>query len=340
MFPAMRRGGRLGAVTAALLVMVAAAMGAPIEARIQPTARALAPTRFVPPDGTTYVGVSTAGTGSAYDGFLQASGLGRVAIYNRWTTPNGSFDWVLNEFARRPVTGMITWNLPGDGTQASIASGAWDANIRARAAEAQAYGKPLFIRLNWEFNGFWEAWSARTAAGTSRTGNSPADYIAAWRHVVRLFSQVTNVTFVWCPTLFQPVPVGSGLSNWDWWPGDDYVGWIGVDAYPGSASWDWMQNGTQALKAFDSFARLHHKPLMIAEWGLSSPATGDSPWWLSTFVTWIRSHSSVKAQIYFDYDNRGSGGKDYRLSSFPQAAQRYRQLLGSDPGWLTTVLAN
>jgi len=101
-----------------------------------------------------------------------------------------------------------------------------------------------------------------------------------------------------------------------------------------------MQNGTQALNAFDSFARLHHKPLMIAEWALSSPGTGDSPWWLGTFVTWIRSHSSVKAQIYFDYDNRGSGGKDYRLSSFPQAAQRYRQLLSSDPGWLTSVVVN
>ena len=331
MSPASSRSRRLGAVTAALVAILAAAV-APIGATEKPASGPVAPSRFVPPDGTAYVGVSTPGPGAAYDGFLRATGLSRVAIYNRWTTPNGSFGWILAEFARRPVTGMITWNLPGDGTQASIASGAWDRNIRARAAEAKAYGKPLFIRLNWEFNGSWYPWSARTAAGKLRPGNSPANYIAAWRHVVRLFKQVPNVTFVWCPTLFKPVPSRGGATDWNWWPGDNYVGWVGVDASPGSASWSWMQNGTQGLNAFDRFATLHHKPLMIAEWALSS-RTGDSPWWLETFLGWIRSHASVKAQLYFDYGDNGS--QVGPLSSFPQAAQRYRQLLSSDPGWLT-----
>jgi hypothetical protein len=326
---------RLGTVTLAFLAIVAAAC-APLGARARSADSPVAPTRFVPPDGTTYVGASTAGTGPAYDDFLQASGLSRLAIYNRWTTPNGSFDWILNEFARRPVAGMITWNLPGDGTQRSIASGAFDANIRARAAEAKAYGKPLFIRLNWEFNGSWYAWSARTAAGARRAGNSPADYIAAWRHVVQLFKQVPNVTFVWCPTLFKPSPSGGEQSDWAWWPGNEYVGWVGVDVYPGSASWEWMQNGTQGLNAFDRFARLHHKPLMVAEWALNS-RTGDSPWWVDVFVDWMRAHPSVKAQIYFDYGEDGGAGKDDALARFPQAAERYRQLLSSDTGWLTSL---
>lgn len=318
--------------------MSGSASGATVGGSDRAAQGAVSPARFAPLDGTTYVGVSTAGTGTAYQSFLQASGLGRLAVYNRWTIPNGSFDWILKEFSRRPVTGMITWNLPGDGTQRSVASGAWDLNIRARAAEAKAYGQPLFIRLNWEFNGNWYPWSARSADGALRPGNSPADYIAAWRHVVRVFAPVDNVTFVWCPRLFGPDPPRSGLSDWDWWPGDDYVGWVGVDAYPGSATWAQTENGTMGLNAFDGFARLHHKPLMIAEWALSSTGAGDSARWLETFVAWIRAHPAVKAQLYFDYDIRSSGGDDFRLSSSPRAAERYRQLLSSEHGWLSSVV--
>jgi beta-mannanase len=282
------------------------------------------------------VGLSTPGIGTNFDEFLSAVRLRRVALYNRWTEPNGSFDWILNEFAKRPVTGMISWNLPGDGTQASIAQGAWDANIRARAAEARAYRKPLFIRLNWEMNDFWYPWSARSRIGVARPGNAPFDYIAAWRHVVSLFNDVPNVTFVWCPNLLQPVPTGSGLTDWSWYPGDRYVGWIGVDAYPGSASWDWIEGGTQGLNAFDSFARQHGKPLMIAEWGLSTTGTGDSTWWMTTFLSWMSAHPSVKAQLYFDYDNSTTEHANYRLAEFPLAAAAYGDAMAGTR-WLTRL---
>ncbi len=320
---AARRGARQVAVAGSVLT-VAVTLSARFPAR---NSAAVAPTRFVPPDDLSYVGASTSGTGPAYDAFLRASGRSRLDIYNRWTTPNGSFDWVLQEFKRRPVTGMITWNLPGDGTQASIVRGEWDRNIRARAAEAQTYGRPLFIRLNWEPNGHWYPWSSRDETGTPRGGNAPSDYVAAWRHVVGRFRDVDNATFVWCPTLVDPRDRGRMPSPWAWWPGDDYVGWIGVDAYPSAAGWNAMRGGAEGLDAFDGFATHHHKPLMIAEWALSSPGTGDSPWWMQTFLTWMRSHHSVKAQVYFDYDNRAMGGSDHRLTRFPRAAARYRALV-------------
>jgi intracellular septation protein A len=70
-----------------------------------------------------------------------------------------------------------------------------------------------------------------------------------------------------------------------------------------------------------------------------STGAGDSARWLETFVAWIHAHPAVKAQLYFDYDIRVSGGEDFQLSSSPRASERCRQLLSSEPGWLSSVVA-
>jgi hypothetical protein len=85
-------------------------------------------------------------------------------------------------------------------------------------------------------------------------------------------------------------------------------------------------------------SRNRSSPALIAEWALSSTGAGDSARWLETFVAWIHAHPAVKAQLYFDYDIRVSGGEDLRLSSSPRASERYRQLLSSEPGWLSSVV--
>jgi beta-mannanase len=46
-------------------------------------------------------------------------------------------------------------------------------------------------------NGTWSPW----AVGVN--GNTAAHYVAAWRHVHRIFTKVgaTNATWVWCPNV-------------------------------------------------------------------------------------------------------------------------------------------
>jgi beta-mannanase len=142
-----------------------------------------------------------------------------------------------------------------------------------------------------------------------------------------MFAGERNVTFVWSPNLFEPLPWGHGLSTYDWYPGDAYVGWVGLDAYPGSANWDWMQNGKEGMNELYAFARQRRKPVMIAEWGLNTVSTGDSPTWMRRYLDWIAAHPGVKAALYFDYDNVQLEGKDYRLSTFPAAARVLRSNL-------------
>lgn len=275
----------------------------------------------LPPPGKVYVGVSEIGT--SYAQFLKTAGLPRVAIADVFTAPNEDVHGILEHFAPTGPAAMISWDFPGNGTMASIADGRYDSYIKRVAAEARKYARPLFIRLDWEFNGHWYPWSAQTRSGQLRKGNSPSEYVAAWRHVVRLFGSAPNATFVWCPTLYHVVH-STRFQVSAWYPGNAYVGWIGLDSYLGSANWKYMQFGPAALDADYAFAKAHHKPVMIAEWALSRPGPGDSPSLVSLFWNWMKSHPLVRAELWFNFD---SSSAQHKLIDFPRSARELRGLL-------------
>ena len=125
----------------------------------------------------------------------------------------------------------------------SIASGAQDAAITTWAQQAAAYGHPFFLRLNWEMNGGWFSWGT-----TSSNQNTPADYVAAWRHIHDLFvaAGATNTTWVWCPNLQSSKSVPYAQL----YPGDSYVDWTCLDGYnQGSSSASFSSLFGQSYKA-------------------------------------------------------------------------------------------
>jgi hypothetical protein len=97
------------------------------------------------------------------------------------------------------ATPLITW-LPLDAGKPipmrAIANGAWDDTIRRAADLAKAAGRPLYLRFAHEMNLPHSQWGAGG-------GNTPADYVAAWRRMVNVFrtEEATNVRFVWSPNV-------------------------------------------------------------------------------------------------------------------------------------------
>ncbi len=335
--------GQLSSVLAILVAAVAFIVAGPAAARDLPVHAALASSHgprshgqprqvastvvqhalptFEPGPGETYVGVSSTETGPSYSGFLHSTGLRHVAIWDLFTSPNQDFGGILSHIRTVGDTAMLTWDFPGNGTLESIADGSYDGYIRRVANEARRYGRPLFIRLDWEFNGHWYPWSAETQGGKTRPGNSPTEYVAAWRRTVKLFRTAPNVTFVWCPTMYEVNhPQRYPLSAW--YPGNAYVGWVGIDAYLASASWKFMQHGPDALDAEYTFAASRDKPVMVSEWALSDPGSGDSTVLVSKFWRWMHEHPLVKAQLWFNFDQ--TGGTRYEISSFPRSAELLR----------------
>ena len=86
---------------------------------------------------------------------------------------------------------MVSWTGRGT-TAAAIASGTEDANIARVADAVKALGSRVLVRFAYEMD--------QPTSGPRYLG-SPAQFIAAWRHVHDVFQArgVTNARFVWSP---------------------------------------------------------------------------------------------------------------------------------------------
>lgn len=299
----------------AVVLLVAAVTGALVATWPDPPR---AP-RFRPPDGAVYLGVST--DYARLPAFATASGRARPALYGRWTTPGGPVQPVLDDAARGGFTPLVHWNLPMDGQR--ITSGQQDGYLRAQAAAVLAFGGPVFLRLDWEFNtGANPLWSPPAVP--------PEQYVASWRHVSGIFADVENVAFVWCPGTW-PAPDGRRVA--EWWPGDDVVDWVGLDAYPQSAAKSYLLGGPDGMDETAAFAAGHGKPLMLAEWApdLPNPDTAEP---VDLILDWADAHPGVQALVYFDFVVER---KDYRLSAHPVGAAAYRRRVADTSRYLDRV---
>ena len=110
---------------------------------------------------------------------------------------------------------------PTSAPVSAIVSGVCDAYLRMYADSVRDYGHSVVIGFGHEMNATWYSWGY--------THTSPSTFVAAWRHIVTLFREqgANNVTWLWT---IQADQLGTGpiLS---WWPGANYVTWVGIDGY-------------------------------------------------------------------------------------------------------------
>jgi hypothetical protein len=184
-----------------------------------------------------------------------------------------------------------------------ILSGRYDAYIREFAEKAKAWGHPFFLRFDWEMNGNWFPWSEQV------NGNSPGQYVAAWRHVHDIFTAVgtTNATWVWCPN----VDIGGGLAALrPLYPGSSYVDWTCLDGFnwgkrrgsPGWLDFDGIFHST--YKQVTKIAS--RKPMMLAEFA-STDRGGSKPEWIEDSFKRIRtSYPKIRGVVWFDVNDRNT----------------------------------
>ncbi len=131
-------------------------------------------------------------------------------------------------------TPMVSWTGQGT-TAAAIASGSEDANIARVADAVKALGGRVLVRFAYEMD--------QPRSGPRYLG-SPAQFIAAWRHVYDMFQArgVSNARFVWAPIAAN---YATGVAQ-SFYPGNRYVDWIGADGYnwyPGRPGSKWTTFG-------------------------------------------------------------------------------------------------
>lgn len=277
-------------------------------------------TPAIPASGQFYLGVASAHEQLA--GYDSALGVARPAVLGGYTKgSDGRVSDVLGTVSSLPGTiPLVSWGVDFSGGK--VADGSQDTYLRTQADAVAAYGKPVFIRLDWEMNGSWYPnWD--TAAVTAD------QYVAAWRHVREIFQQqgASNAAFVWCPN------VGDlGGRPWtDWYPGNSYVDWVALDAYPKPTSADQDVSGPGGLDALAEFAASTGKPAMLAEWAPGAPEQNPEQTFDLVFAWADRFPATVKALVYFNY---GSAQRDDLLADDPGGAALYRQLVDQRKGKL------
>jgi hypothetical protein len=180
-----------------------------------------------------------------------------------------------------------------------LLEGKYDAYIRSWATAAKAWGHPFFLRFNWEMNGGWFQWSEGV------NGNQPGQYVAAWRHVHDIFTQVgaTNATWTWCPNV-DPDHQMQNLSGL--YPGDEYVDWTCLDGYNSGLNPQrpdkWRTFGQLFGSTYNEITQqiAPSKPMMIGEVG-SSEYGGSKATWISEMLSQLPGlFPKIRGFMWFD----------------------------------------
>ena len=159
-------------------------------------------------------------------GYAAVTGFGQMAgrppnllgYYSGWAQP---FDLAFAQTLRGHGVIPFVQIGPTHASIAAVAAGTYDEYLRAYADRVRDFGHAVVIGFGHEMNAPWYSW------GYGHT--PPGTFVAAWRHIVTLFrgQGAENVTWLWTIQADEP---GTGPIA-SWWPGAQYVTWVGVDGY-------------------------------------------------------------------------------------------------------------
>jgi hypothetical protein len=294
----MRALGRLGTV-AVVVASIAAVVAFGVHDE-----RAAGSTGALPATPHGYLGVYVPGV-PASDAGLTAFGSEtgtrpNVAVYySSWLEPFRTH--FAEEVTARGTVPLVQIDPEGI-SLAAIAQGRYDSYLRSYAQAVRSLGHPVIISFGHEMNGAWYSW------GNGRT--SPADFVAAWRHIVDVFHGwgAFNVTWLWTINSLAGGP-GQAAAPATWWPGASYVNWVGIDGYyyyPSESFRTVFGSTISVIRHFTS------DPVLIPETGIA-PTAGKATIIPRLFAGALSA--GVIGVVYFDAE----GLRDWRLGGDPAA---------------------
>jgi hypothetical protein len=218
---------------------------------------------------------------------------------------------------------------------ADVIAGTYDSYIREFAEGARDWGHPFFLRFNWEMNGNWFAWSEGV------NGNQPGEYVAAWRHVHDIFTQVgaTNATWVWCPNV-DPESKLQDLASL--YPGDEYVDWTGLDGY----NWGTNPARPDRWRSFDSLFKASYdrivetiaptKPLIVSEVGSSEYGGSKAEWIADALKSARTNYPQMRGLLWFE---KFDDGMDWPIETSASSAAAFAEGI-QNPSYLGNTFAS
>ena len=301
----MKRAAKIAIAAGVALVVLA------IAGRV--VLGSLAPKPVTPARGGL-LGVAEAGETTSYQPVEDfAAAVGRqpdiVLYYSSWKE---SFQRRLATAARAHGATPFVQIEPENTSLAAIAAGRDDEYLKSYAGQVRAYGHNVLIGFAAEMNADWDPWGYRHT--------SPAVFVAAWRHVVTVFRQqgADNVTWVWTVNVTEP---GTGPVQ-DWWPGDSYVTWVGIDGYYYRSDYTFDNAFLPTIAEVRIFTQ---RPILLSETAVGQVAGQAAK--IPDLFNGVRANHLL-GFVWFDQTQAGGlYHQDWRLEDDPAGLAAFRREL-------------
>ena len=205
-----------------------------------------------------------------------------------------------------------------------VASGQYDYAIAQLVLGLKALGgRPLLMRIGYEFNGKWNSYGNQT-------------FILSWQRIhaaVRADASLANVAFVWDYSCDEPDNPWSRFEM-----NDTQIDWFGVNIFSNSSS-PASSESTACLRPFLDFARARGFPVIVAE---STPryvgaAAANGAWakWFAPLIDLVSEYDDVlKAWCYINWNwaqfPQWGNWDDARIEIPGAVGSQFRAALGAE----------
>ena len=172
----------------------------------------------------------------------------------------------------------------------TINNGSQDVYMKKFATDAKTYGYPVILTPFHEMNGNWDIWDGTVG------NNTPAKFITAWKHVHDIFlsAGAENVKFA-IDYNSSSVPDISGNQFSDYYPGDSYVDYVGVDGFNFGSPWQSFQ--TIFGSAITKLAT-YNKPIYILS--MSSNTSSQKAAWITDALSIQMYKYPIAGWVWFN----------------------------------------
>lgn len=247
-----------------------------------------------------------------------------AGVFVHWGNENEFPFAFANPLKNEGKTTVIYWeakdyNLNTDEQSAfsydAILEGNWDSYITEFAKDAKDFGGKVILIPFEEANGNWEPWSG------VNNGNTPEKHRLAYRYIHTFFNDVSNVKFGWTMNN-DSVPNTTDNQFADYYPGNVYVDYIGIDGFNFGSPWQtWDEVFGPAIDELSSYG----KPIILTSIA-SAQGTNKASWIRTGLGQGIKNYPSVIGWIWFNENKE----KDWRVNSDPASLSAFKEVISEE----------